>query len=171
MNVASSPRKLDGFQECFLTGTAAGKIPCWPDRRLEFQVGPTTRKISDDSTTRAANCNRRGPIPTGCRTKMRRPCRAEAERISAVCGRLRSGTQPDQQATMTVTCPMRLRPFRRGAFGVETTASIWTRAPFGRLATPTRRRGLVLGEASTRVVCLSKVEVGCQPQIQSNTLL
>ena len=42
------PEELDGFQECFLTGTAAEVTPVGQIGDWNFQVGPTTRKISDD---------------------------------------------------------------------------------------------------------------------------
>ena len=42
------PEELSGFQECFLTGTAAEVTPVGQIGDWNFQVGPTTRKISDD---------------------------------------------------------------------------------------------------------------------------
>ena len=42
------PEELDGFQECFLTGTAAEVTPVAQIGDWNFQVGQTTRKIAED---------------------------------------------------------------------------------------------------------------------------
>ena len=41
------PEELDGFQECFLTGTAAEVTPVGQIGDWHFQVGPVTRKIAE----------------------------------------------------------------------------------------------------------------------------
>ena len=42
------PEELEGFQECFLTGTAAEVTPVGQIGDWHFQVGQTTRKVAED---------------------------------------------------------------------------------------------------------------------------